>query len=115
MSAVLPHLVAKVDEEFRKGNLTEAHAAQDTLNKWWVTLCLLHCLCTSVVDAIHSLHSADDPSHTLYAIASLPGLQYESPQPAVCKPEHARSSSSLCSILVSSGHYVPAGLLQETA
>ncbi|DBB17114.1 TPA: hypothetical protein ACH3X3_014194 [Trebouxia sp. C0006] len=34
MCAVLPHLVAKVDEEFRKGNLTEARAAQDTLNKW---------------------------------------------------------------------------------
>ncbi|KAL0034124.1 hypothetical protein WJX79_010218 [Trebouxia sp. C0005] len=34
MSAVLPHLVAKVDEEFRKGNLKEARAAQDTLNKW---------------------------------------------------------------------------------
>jgi dihydrodipicolinate synthase/N-acetylneuraminate lyase len=55
MSAVLPHLVAKVDEEFRKGNLTEAHAAQDTLNKWYVTLNLLHCLRTSVVDAMHSL------------------------------------------------------------
>ena len=34
MSAVLPHLVAKVDAEFRKGDLKEARAAQDTLNKW---------------------------------------------------------------------------------
>jgi dihydrodipicolinate synthase/N-acetylneuraminate lyase len=56
MSAVLPHLVAKVDEEFRKGNLKEARAAQDTLNKWYVTQRLLHCLCTTVVDAIHTLH-----------------------------------------------------------
>lgn len=56
MCAVLPHLVAKVDEEFRKGNLTEARAAQDTLNKWYVILYLLHCLRTSVVDALHSLH-----------------------------------------------------------
>lgn len=34
MSAVLPHLVAKVDAQFRKGDLKEARAAQDTLNKW---------------------------------------------------------------------------------
>ncbi len=34
MSAVLPQLVAKVDADFRKGNLKEARAAQDTLNKW---------------------------------------------------------------------------------
>ncbi len=56
MSAVLPHLVAKVDEEFRKGNLSEARAAQGTLNKWYVTLYFLHCLRTTVVDALHSLH-----------------------------------------------------------
>ncbi len=56
MSAVLPHLVAKVDEAFRTGNITEARAAQDTLNKWYVNQCLLHCLRTTVVDAIHSLH-----------------------------------------------------------
>ena len=57
MSAVLPHLVAKVDEEFRKGNLKEARAAQDTLNKWYLAQCLLHCLCTTIVDASHSLHA----------------------------------------------------------
>lgn len=56
MSAVLPHLVAKVDEEFRKGNLKEACAAQNTLNTWYVILYLLHCLRTSIVDALHSLH-----------------------------------------------------------
>ena len=38
--------------------------------------------------------SADDPSHTLDAIASLPGLKYEGAQPAVCHPEHARGTGS---------------------
>lgn len=35
MSAVLPHLVAKVDADFRKGDLDSARKAQDTLNKWY--------------------------------------------------------------------------------
>ena len=34
MSAVLPHLVAKVDASFKKGDKEEAQAAQATLNKW---------------------------------------------------------------------------------
>lgn len=42
MSAVLPNLVAKVDAEFRKGNLEAAEAAQETLNKWYAHV---HCSC----------------------------------------------------------------------
>lgn len=34
MSAVLPHLVAKVYASFKKGDKEEAQAAQATLNKW---------------------------------------------------------------------------------
>ena len=34
MSAVLPHLVAKVAESFKNANREEAQAAQATLNKW---------------------------------------------------------------------------------
>lgn len=36
MSAVLPHLVAKVDADFMQGDLKSARAAQETLNKWYV-------------------------------------------------------------------------------
>ena len=37
MSAVLPHLVAKVDADFRSGDLKSSQDAQDTLNKWCAT------------------------------------------------------------------------------
>ena len=47
MSAVLPHLVAKVDAEFRNGNLKAAQEAQDTLNRWYVNFVLnFYVLCT---------------------------------------------------------------------